>query len=62
MPDPINLRRARKQRARDEKRKQGDVNATAHGRSKAEREGSAKLTNLAARRLDGIKRERPEDG
>ncbi|MEM9046758.1 MAG: DUF4169 family protein [Pseudomonadota bacterium] len=37
MSKPINLRRARKERVRSEKRKQGDENAVRHGLSKAER-------------------------
>ncbi|MEM8699374.1 MAG: DUF4169 family protein [Pseudomonadota bacterium] len=61
MPDPINLRRARKQRERAARRKAGDANAAAHGRSKAEREGAAKIADLAERRLDGAKRDKARE-
>lgn len=38
MTKPINLRQARKQRARDEKRARGDANAAKHGEAKRDRE------------------------
>ena len=37
MTQIINLNRARKDKARADKRKQGDANAAKHGRTKAER-------------------------
>ena len=53
----VNLTRARKSRARDEKRQKADANAAKFGRSKAEREAAAKDAEKAARHLDGHKRE-----
>ncbi|MGF1660795.1 MAG: DUF4169 family protein [Rubrimonas sp.] len=52
---PINLRRARKARARAEARAQGDANAAAHGVPKAARDAASALTRLADRRLDGAR-------
>ena len=52
---PINLRRARKARARAEARAQADANAAAHGVPKGARQSAAALTRLADRRLDGAK-------
>ncbi|MEM7508204.1 MAG: DUF4169 family protein [Pseudomonadota bacterium] len=57
MAEPTNLRRARKQRERDEKRRKGDANAAKFGVSKADREVNRAIETLAARRLDGNKRE-----
>lgn len=48
---PINLNRVRKARARDASKKQADVNAIKHGRSKAERDGDAARKALAEKRL-----------
>ena len=53
----VNLTRARKARARDDKRARADANAAKFGRSKAEREGAAKDAEKAARHLDAHKRE-----
>lgn len=61
MSDPINLRRARKQRERDEKRRKGDANAAKFGLSKDDRDVNRAIETLALRRLDGAKRE-PRDG
>lgn len=58
MAEIINLRQARKMRARDDKRAAADENAARHGRSKAlkalekARNDRAKAT-LDAHRLDG---------
>ncbi|MEM6438752.1 MAG: DUF4169 family protein [Pseudomonadota bacterium] len=64
MAEIINLRQARKRRARDGKRAKGDANAAKHGRGKAERQASEAQAELEARRLDGHLRdgdgERPE--
>ncbi|WP_041527120.1 DUF4169 family protein [Paracoccus aminophilus] len=49
----INLRQARKDRARVEKRAKGDENAAKFGRSKAETAQSRAEAELSARRLDG---------
>lgn len=54
---PINLNRARKDRARADAKRQADENAVKHGRSKAEREAVAAQVELAQRRLDGHARD-----
>ncbi len=54
---PVNLRRARKQKAREEARAEADANAARHGQTKAERTLRAARENLEARRLDGHRRE-----
>lgn len=56
----INLRRARKTRARDAARREGDANAAAFGRTKAERRHSDAEKRLAERRLDAHRRD--DDG
>lgn len=55
MSTPINLNRARKQRARDNKRKQGDENAAKFGRTKGARVGDKTQVDKARRDLDGHK-------
>jgi Domain of unknown function (DUF4169) len=62
MGDIVNLRRARKARARSEADKAAEVNRVAFGRSKSEREISEKEKALAARRLDGHERVDREPG
>ena len=57
----INLRRVRKQRARLDKRRQGDENATLHGRTAAEKRLTDALNQMEERRLDGRKRETGEN-
>ena len=57
MTGPINLNRARKERARAEKRQRADENAAKFGRSKAEKRAEAERAAKAARDLDGHKRE-----
>ena len=56
MGDNVNLRRARKARARDEADKAAAANRVAFGRTKTEREITGKAKDLAARRLDGHER------
>ena len=53
----VNLSRARKTRARDEKRRKADVNAAKFGRSRAERDAEARAAKKAARHLDQHRRE-----
>ena len=53
----VNLSRARKSRARDEKRRQADANAARFGQTKAEREAAAQAAETAAKHLDQHKRE-----
>ena len=60
MAEVVNLRRARKERARAEAAKQADANRVAFGRTKAEKSLTAAERDLAARRIDGHKLEKPE--
>lgn len=53
MAEIINLRRARKQRQREEAGKQADQNRIAFGRSKAERSLTEAERDKAERSLDG---------
>lgn len=53
----VNLNRARKDRARTEKRSEADANAAKFGRTKAERQAEAASTAREAAILDGHKRE-----
>lgn len=58
MSKPINLRQARKQKARDDKRKEGDANAARFGQTKGESARLTRLSEIAESRLDGAKREK----
>lgn len=60
MGEVVNLRRARKDRARREKEAQAQDNRVAFGRSKAERELADAKKSLESRRMDAHKRETPE--
>ncbi len=53
----VSLSRARKTRARDDKRRQADANAAKHGRGKAEKATDAAVANKAERDLDGHRRD-----
>ncbi|WP_420101387.1 DUF4169 family protein [Bosea sp. (in: a-proteobacteria)] len=53
MAEIVNLRRVRKQKAREEAGKQAEQNRLSFGRSKAERSLAAAELEQAARRLDG---------
>jgi len=57
MPDPINLRAARKARDRAEKRATADQNAAKFGRSKAQKVLDQAQTEKSARDLDGHARD-----
>lgn len=57
MSKVINLRRAKKARARAEKRAQADTNAVLHGRSKAEKTLAKAQAEKAERALDGHRRD-----
>ncbi|SFH24268.1 protein of unknown function [Palleronia marisminoris] len=57
MSDPVNLNRARKDRARAEKRREADTNAVKFGRTKAEREAETARAEREAAKLEGHKRE-----
>lgn len=52
----VNLRLARKQAARDAKRRTGDANAAHHGRSRSERQAQQAQADKARAHLDGHKR------
>lgn len=53
----LSLSRARKDRARDEKRKQGGENAARFGRTKAEKMREAAEAAKSSRDLDGHRKE-----
>lgn len=55
--DVINLRLARKNKARGEAKKRAEENRAKFGRSKEEKSLSAAVKNLADRTLDGSKRD-----
>ena len=54
----VNLSRARKAAAKDERRRQADANAAKFGRTKAERTAEEARAERARRDLDGHERER----
>jgi Domain of unknown function (DUF4169) len=58
MPDPINLRQARKAKRRAEHEVSGAHNRVAFGLSKASKELTKAQTNLAVTRLDYAKLDR----
>ena len=53
----VNLRTARKHRAREQKARDAAENRAQHGQSKAEKARMAAEHTRAAKRLDGVKRE-----
>lgn len=57
MVKPVNLNRFRKEKARAAKKARADENAVKFGRTKAQKDAEAKLTELDKRRLDGAKRD-----
>lgn len=59
--NPVNLRRARKQRAREEARAGADANAARHGEAKPVRSLREARGELEARRLEGHRREDVRD-
>ncbi len=61
MAEIINLRRARKQRARQDADKQAQQNRIAFGRTKAERSLTQAERDKAARTLDGHRLAPPDD-
>lgn len=56
MADVVNLRMARKAKARSEATRQADANRAAHGQTKAVRRAAAENRDRAERILDGAKR------
>ena len=61
MAEIINLRRARKQRARQDADEQAQQNRIAFGRTKAERQLTKAERDKAARSLDGHRLASPDD-
>lgn len=59
MAAPVNLNRARKEKARAERKARADENAARFGRTKAERMLEEARARKATRELDGVKREEP---
>jgi Domain of unknown function (DUF4169) len=59
MADVINLRLARKAKARSAAAHQADENRARHGQTKGAKAKLARETERAARLLDGAKREEP---
>ena len=57
MSQPVNLAKARKAKARAEKKRQADENAVKFGRTRAERQAEAARAAAEAARLDAHKRE-----
>ena len=55
--DLINLRQARKAKARNAKEQQAQENRVLHGRTKAERAAQGKMSDKATSHLDGHKRD-----
>jgi hypothetical protein len=60
MAEIVNLRQARKQKARSDKEAKAAENRLAFGRTKAERTLSEARTGLDARRLEAHKRDEPQ--
>ncbi len=60
MAEIVNLRQARKQKARTEKERTAEQNRVLHGRTKAEKAAADKSSEKAVRFIDGHKRERPD--
>lgn len=56
----VNLTRARKARARDDKRAKAEANAAKFGRTRAEKLAEAQAAEKAARHLDQHRREDTE--
>ena len=60
MSDIINLKHARKVKARAEKSAQADQNRRKYGQTKAEKLKAAKKADQARKHLDGHKVDRPD--
>ena len=59
MADIVNLRQARKQKARDEKVRVAEQNRALHGRSKAEKQRDRLIADKSAKFVAGHRREKP---
>lgn len=53
----VNLSRARKARAQDERKRRADANAAKFGRTKAERDAEAARQEAERKRLEGHRRD-----
>jgi hypothetical protein len=61
MAEIVNLRQARKRKARVDKARTADENRAAFGRGKGERDRQSRLAEQAERHLDGHRREPGDD-
>ncbi len=61
MAEIVNLRMARKRKARDEREREADRNRLLHGRSIAERSKTSAEQERTERFVDGHRRETPDD-
>lgn len=61
MGEVVNLRQARKQKARSEKERQASESRALHGRSKSERERDRLASEKAEKFVAGHRREKPDD-
>ena len=61
MGEIVNLRQARKQKARSEKERLAGENRALHGRSKAERERDRLTADKTDKFIAGHRREKPDD-
>ncbi|KAA3452644.1 DUF4169 domain-containing protein [Mesorhizobium sp. SARCC-RB16n] len=59
MADIVNLRQARKQKARDDKEQAASQNRALHGRTKAEKERDRLIAEKSERFVAGHHREKP---
>lgn len=59
MADIVNLRQARKQKARDEKVRVAEQNRALHGRSKAEKQRDRLIADKSDKFVAGHRREKP---
>ncbi|HEY0915178.1 MAG TPA: DUF4169 family protein [Solimonas sp.] len=61
MADIINLNKARKRKARADAEQQAAENRVRFGRTREQKEQEAAAEEEARRRMDGLRREKPQD-
>lgn len=61
MGEVVNLRRARKDRARADADRKADANRIAFGRTKSEKSLTQAERDIAERRIDGHRLDRPDE-
>jgi hypothetical protein len=61
MPDPVNLRQARKAKARVDREKVAAQNRVTFGQSKANKSLNNAQASLGTRQLDGLRRDKGDD-